>query len=115
MLFKFYRGSPAYDVGRLFCFSVPLDVRRKHYDDLLRQYYDEVKSIVGDKLKGTFEQFRWLTDRQFAFGAVSTLSGVAQMCEVFVKSEGEQKLKDERKLLEFLKANFDDAAVILGL
>jgi len=109
------KGSPAYDVGRLFCISVPFEVRRNHYDDVVRRYYDEVKSIAGDKFKATFEQFRLLTDRQFAYCAISAVSSVFELCEVMVKSEGEQKLKDEQKTVELLKANYDDAMSILGL
>jgi len=111
------RGSPANDFGRLFCFSVPPVLRREHYNDILRRYYDEVKSIAGDKFKASFGQFRTLVDRQFALGAVAAILDVAGMCEMLARGggDGEQKQKDELKALEFLKANYDDAANMLGL
>jgi len=106
------KGSPAYDVGRLFYYSLSCDLRHKHYDDILRRYYDEVKSLAGDKFKANFDQLHRLVDRQFALGAISALSNVDLICSVIVKSEGEQK---KEKVLNMLRSNYHDAAIILGL
>jgi len=109
------KGPPGYDVARLFTFSVDYKIRRQHQEEILRRYYDEVKSIAGDKFKATFEQFRRNHDRQFALGILMMVAGLPTLITVIVKSEGEQKVKDEKIVLEKTKANYDDALEILGL
>lgn len=94
---------------------MPHKIRREHCDDILRRYHDEVKSIAGDKFKATIDQIRKLTDRQFALGALMCVASIPTMHHVMVKSEGEQKVKDEKDVMERIKANYDDALKIFGV
>jgi hypothetical protein len=102
-------------VGRLLSFSVSHKIRRDHNEEIIRRYYDEVKSIAGDKFKASFDQIRRLIDRHFALSAVLMVSSIPMVNHVMVKSEGEQKVKDEKDVLERVKANYDDGLKILGL
>lgn len=90
-------------------FSVSTELRRNHEQDILRYYYDTVKSIAGDKFSITFDQVVYLYRRLLAIESVFLVSWMPAMMAIAVKSEGDQKVKDERRFLENVKAVFDDS------
>lgn len=102
------------DFAHLFAFSISYKLRRQHQDDFLRRYYDEVKLIAGDKLTATFDQLRQLFQRQFAINGILMVTWIPTLQMILVKSQGEQKEIDEKRVLEHIKACFDDSMIILG-
>lgn len=115
MINLIFRGSPAYDVSRLITLSISPELRRNHCDEIIRRYYDEVKSKAGDKFMATFEQLKRWYERQFTVGALMMVANIPMIYHFMIKSEGEQKAKDEKIVFDKLKANYQDAMKILGL
>jgi len=106
------RGCPAFDVAGLLTISVHHKLRHQHEDEFIQYYYNEVKSLAGEKYKLSLEQFRRLYDRHFAFKAILHLSWGVVMREVVIKSDGQERVKEEKEWLDTIKALFDDGMAI---
>lgn len=101
------------DLARIMSWSVSPEIRRGHLDSLLQHYYTILKSIAGDKVTASQEQMKDWYQHHFAFNVLWILSGVNLFAERFSKGEGEQRLKQQMAYVSRMKANYDDAMVIV--
>lgn len=97
------------DIARLLTWSVTHQLRRNHIKDILRHYYDTLKAAAGDKATATLEQLEDSYHRHFSVSALHTVAGANIMAKYMVKSEGEQRVKDEAEFMERMKAAYEDA------
>lgn len=109
-----FSAGPMTDLARLMACSVSLKTRREHIKEILHHYYDTLKSIAGDKLKASYEQIEDLFHRQFAFSILTLLPALPIFINVLVKSEGEQKKKEQMEIISRFKASYEDAMKTIG-
>jgi len=109
------RGSPAADLAHFLNFSVSHELRRQHEYEFLRRYYDEVKSLAGDKFAATFDQILRIYEREGAMEALVRNAWSPAMVQALATGEGEEWKKAERIILDRLKAGFEDKRQFLDL
>lgn len=103
------------DLGRLMTWSVSKELRRTYQNDILKHYYDIVKSIAGDKFAANFAQMKEWYDIHFAQNVVWAMSVTTGMfLETLPRGLGEQKKKDQLIFLDRLRAAYEDTLLIVG-
>lgn len=96
-------------------FSVGTETRRRHEPEILRYYYDTVKSIAGDKFSITYDQVVYLYKRLVALLSIFLVSWIPVMMTIGAKSEGDQSKEDARGYRERVNAVYGDSVgALLG-
>jgi hypothetical protein len=80
----------------------------------LRRYYQEVKSIAADKFSITFDQFKNIYKRLFSIWTLHYVSAVHVILPATAGTE-EQKKTEEKMVLDNLRADYEDALIVLGI
>lgn len=102
-------------MARLLSSSLSPEIRRQHEVEILRLFYDEVKSIAKDKFGAAFDQIVELYKNHFVVETFFSLSFIFNAIPIMAQGEGKEKENEENKMLDRVQAALDDSIAYLGL
>jgi len=109
------KGSCVTDMARLDSWSVNHELRRTHYMEVLRFYYDRLKQKAGDKVTISFEDLVKLYQKAFALNGFLSVFMIEAMLTSIAKVDEDETGWRKKEMLERIRAAYDDAMKFSGL
>lgn len=108
------KGSCVTDMARLDSWSINHELRRAHYKEILRFYYDRLKLKAGDKVTISYEELEKVYHQAFALDGFLAVIMIEPMLSAIAKVAEDETGWRKKEMLERAKAAYEDAAKICG-
>jgi len=109
------QGMGVNDLAKVESFCINDEIRRENRVEMVKIYYDRIKSKAGDKLTASFDQIKYLHDEATALNGLFGTFLADFIVQTFIETKDKNEHGWGRKeMLTRLKGAYDDSATYYG-